>query len=105
MMISNDFGPPAGPVNEVDMPKAPVYTTLSSAPTLLAKVLLSPSGVAEVGDRLIWILALISEKSPPNGTSGLKSIRVILSLSPTRCAAYTLLSPNQLSQPPSILQF
>ena len=77
MMISNAFGPPVGPVNEVDMPRDPVYTTLSSAPTLLAKVSLSPSGVANVVDRSIWIFAIISEKAPPKVASGLKAICVI----------------------------
>ncbi len=52
-MKSKSFGPPGGPVLAVDKVIAPLPTTVSSAPTLLAYVVLNPSGAMLVVERLI----------------------------------------------------
>src|SRR5262249_21659070 len=77
MIISKAFGPPGGPVNALESDSEPLKTTVSSLPTLLAKVALKPSGVALVVERLIWILGMMDEKAPPICASGRKAIWVM----------------------------
>ena len=54
--MSKSLGPPAGPLNALDIVKAPLKTATVSGPRLFAKVVLSDSGCEELVERLIWIL-------------------------------------------------
>ena len=75
MRISKFFGPPAGPVSTLERGSGPVLkTTVSSMPTLLAKVGLRVDGVALVVERSIRIWGSVDEKAPPKAASGRKRI-------------------------------
>src|SRR4051812_38038943 len=70
--MSKSFGPAAGPVNELDIVRGPVKTVALSAPTLLAKVVLSDSGCEELVERLISILDTVVENANPTAALGRK---------------------------------
>src|SRR5215831_634175 len=77
MTISKAFGPPGGPVNALESDSEPLNTTVSSLPTLSAKMRLKPSMAALVVERLIWMLEIVDEKALPNCASGRKAIWVM----------------------------
>src|SRR5687768_1261007 len=70
MTMSKALGPPAGPVNALEILIPPLNTTVSFDPTLLANVALNPPTVARVAERLICKLEILVEKGPPSRALG-----------------------------------
>ena len=77
-MISKALGPAGGMMLALERLSEPLCTMVSSAPTLLAKVVLIPLGTADVVDRSIRIFGNVDENAPPNWRSGRKAIFEIL---------------------------
>jgi hypothetical protein len=74
MRMSKSFGPLTGPVNALDSDNAPLNTTVSFAPTLLANAAESASAAAVVVERSTCTFDNVDENAAPNSGSGLKRI-------------------------------
>src|SRR6266436_7189448 len=92
MMMSKALGPPVGPISALDSDSDLQCTNVFSAPSLFAKMALSPSGAFVVVIRKILTLLSVVENAPSNCASGRNANPVISSgEDPNSLALYTCL--------------